>query len=284
MVERAVYSLWTKPVDGEHVGFNSEKSLMECFALSLHYSKKWFKEVHLVTDLKGKELVEKYELKFDHINTDLESVMDGVYQNHWSLGKIYACKIQDAPFIHIDIDVILFKPLPETFLKSDAGFQNIETDEQEQWYKLLLDHADQNYLDKPVWFNAKNFKAYNCGIISFNKLELAKIWWDESLKYIEYLDNSNFDYNHHLSCLIYEQFAIYHLCNYYKYSVDLLTYYGTKDQKNLGWLPEDLAQKVGYTHLIASSKRRLDIEEKITNRVIKEKIKLPHLTYDTVCF
>jgi hypothetical protein len=97
MVERAIYSLWTKPMKGEHVGFNSEQALMESFALSLHYSKKWFKEVHLITDLKGKKLVEKWGLEFDHINTDLENIMDGIYQNHWSLGKIYACKIQ---FIH----------------------------------------------------------------------------------------------------------------------------------------------------------------------------------------
>jgi hypothetical protein len=274
MVKRAVYSLWTKPVDGEHVGFNSEQNLIECFALSLHYSKKWFKEVHLVTDIKGKKLVEKYGLKFDHINTDLETVMDGVYHNHWSLGKIYACKIQDVPFIHIDIDVILFKPLSETYLKSDAAFQNIETEEQEQWYKLLLEHAEKNYINKPAWFDGTKFNAYNCGIILFNKLEIIKEWWESSLNYIKYLDDSKFDYNYHLSCLIYEQFSIYSMCQYYGYNVDLLSFYGKPEQKNLGYLPIDLAEKLGYTHLIAGCKRRPDIEEKVRARLIKENIQL----------
>ena len=274
MIGRAVYSLWTLPMEGQYVGFNTEEALINCFKLSLHYSKKWFKEVHLVTDLKGKELIEKHNLEFDHVNTDLETVMQGVYQNHWSLGKIYACKIQDAPFIHIDIDVILFKKLPDSFLQAEAGFQNTENEDSEIWYKLLLNHADQNYKNKPVWFNTKNFKAYNCGIIAFNNLTLIKEWWDSALDYINYLDNSKFEYNHHLSCLIYEQFAIYHLCNYYDINVDQLTNYGESTDKDSNWISEELANKLGYTHLIAQCKREPQVEKKIKDRVIKEKIEL----------
>jgi hypothetical protein len=274
MIERVVYSLWTTPMNEQTVGFNTERAFIECFTLSLHFSKKWFKEVHLVTDLKGKELVEKYGLKFDNINTDLETVMKNVYKNHWSLGKIYACKIQDKPFIHLDNDAILFKPLPESFLTSEIGFQNIETEEQEKWYMLLLNHAEKNYNNKPRWFDAKYFKAYNCGIIVFNKLDIIQEWWSEALKYIDYLDNSGFDYNHHLSCLIYEQFSIYHMCQYYSYDVNLLSFYGTPEQRNLGFLPDDLSEKLGYTHLIASCKRRPEVELKIRNRLRKEKINI----------
>jgi hypothetical protein len=65
MIKRAVYSLWTKPMNGKTVGFNTEKNLIECFALSLHYTKKWFDEVHLVTDFEGKDLVEKFGTCYD---------------------------------------------------------------------------------------------------------------------------------------------------------------------------------------------------------------------------
>ena len=272
MVERAVYSLWTTPASGENVGFNSEQALIECFTLSLHYSKKWFKEVHLVTDLKGKALVEKWGLEFDHINTDLETVMDGVYWNHWSLGKIYACKIQDVPFVHIDNDVILFKPLPKNFLKADVGFQNIETEDQEHWYKLLLEHAGREYTDRPEWFDCTKFKAYNCGLILFNRLDFIDDWWQSSINYLEFLDSSNFDYNHHLSCLIYEQFCVYSLCAYHGCNVDLLSFYGTPEQRELGHIPPDLAKKLGYTHLIAGCKRRPDIELKVRDRLKREGI------------
>jgi hypothetical protein len=276
MIERAVYSLWTSPMDGEHVGFNTEEALINCFKLSLHYAKKWFKEVHLVTDIKGKALVEKHGLEFDNINTDLEHVMKGVYKNHWSLGKIYACKIQDKPFMHIDIDVIWFKKPPQNILTSDASFQCIEDQSQEYWYKLLIDHADKHYKDKPSWFNCKEIKAYNCGFIGFNKLGIVSEWWDEAIKYIKYLDASGFDYNHHLSCLIYEQFVIYHLCKHKKYQVDVLSNHHS-NSKGKGWLPEDAAKEIGYTHLIAASKR----DKKIEGLVKRKLEKIKELTYGT---
>ena len=268
MIERVVYSLWTTPMDGEHVGFNTEEALFNCFKLSLHYAKKWFKEVHLVTDVKGKVLVEKHGLEFDNINTDLEHVMKGVYRNHWSLGKIYACKIQDKPFMHIDIDVIWFKKPPQSILTSDASFQCVEDQTQEYWYKLLIDHADKHYKDKPEWFNCKEIKAYNCGFIAFNKLGIIKEWWDEAIKYIKYLDNSGFDYNHHLSCLIYEQFAIYHLLKHRKYRVDVLSNHHPSS-RGKGWILEDAAKALGYTHLIAASKREPDIEKKVKRKLEK---------------
>lgn len=275
MIERAVYSLWTTPMDGKHVGFNTEEALFNCFKLSLYYTKKWFKEVHLVTDIKGKALVEKHGLKFDNINTDLENIMEGVYRNHWSLGKIHACKIQDKPFMHIDIDVIWFKKPPLSILTSDASFQCIEDQGQEYWYKLLIDHAEKNYKNKPVWFNCKKIKAYNCGFIAINKLDILQEWWDEAINYINYLDNSGFDYNHHLSCLIYEQFVIYHLCEYKNCTVDVLSNHHPSSLGK-GWLPEKAAVELGYTHLIAQSKRDPKIELKVKNK-LKEVSQLTNL-------
>lgn len=268
MIKRAVYSLWTSPMGGEHVGFNTEEALFDCFKLSLHYTKKWFKEVHLVTDLKGKELVEKHGLEFDNINTDLEHVMQGVYKNHWSLGKIYACKIQDKPFMHIDIDVIWFKKPPEGLLIADASFQLIESHFQEQWYKPLLDDADVHYINKPVWFKCKDIKAYNCGFIAFNKLDLLEEWWQESLNYIAYLDKREFDYIRNITCLIYEQFAIYHLCKHRKYKVDVLTNHHASS-KEKGWIPEEAAKDLGYTHLISSSKRDPKVEKMVKRKLEK---------------
>lgn len=266
-IERAVYSLWTSPMEGQHVGFNSEEALIDCFKLSLHYTRKWFKEVHLVTDLKGKKLIEKHGLKFDNVDVGLENVMKDVYKNHWSLGKIYACKIQDKPFMHIDIDVIWFKRPPQNILTSDASFQCIEDQGQEYWYELLVKHAEEHYTDRPSWFDCTEIKAYNCGFIGINRLDILQEWWDEAIRYISYLDNSGFDYNHHLSCLIYEQFAIYHLSKHKNLNVDILTNYHISS-KGKGWLPEDAAKELGYTHLIAASKRDPEIELKVKNRVI----------------
>lgn len=268
MIERAVYSLWTKPMNGEFVGFNSEKALMECFSLSLHYSKKWFKEVHFITDLKGKALIDKYGLKFDYVSTELEEALKDTSEKDWSLGKIYACKIQDKPFIHIDNDVILFKPLPDSFLRKDAVFQSPERGSW-PYYNDMMDFDNLNYNNKPSWYDTKNLKAYNCGLLGFNRLDFLNEWWETTLQHIEYLKLQNgYPSVSLLPCLIFEQQYIGCLCDHYNYNVGLLTDYGT--DKNQEYITEDLAIKLGYTHLISQCKRQKDIEEKVSQRLQKE--------------
>jgi hypothetical protein len=271
MIERAVYSLWTKPMDGknEHVGFNTEEALFNCFKLSLHYSKQWFKEVHLVTDIKGKALVEKHGLEFDNINTDLEDVLKDIDEKHWSLGKIYACKIQDKPFIHLDNDVIWFKKPPVKLFLKDAAFQNSE---KTSWpfYKDMMEYDKKHYINRPKWYNVENIEAYNCGFIAFNKLDFLKKWWEESLNYIKYIDNTKG--NHVLPCLIFEQHYVGCLCKNYKYSVCILTDFDPNNNK-YEWPTEQLAKELGYTHLIAGSKRRPEIEKKVKIKLEKTKLK-----------
>ena len=273
MVKRLIYSLWTNPLDEINVGFNSERNLMECFALSLHFSKKWFDEVHFVTDTKGKELVKKWGLEFDHINTDFDTVLDGVDNKHWSLGKIYACKIQEVPFVHIDIDVILFKPLPTTFLNAEIGFQNYEGVNYSLIYSKLIDHSKKHLGDLPKWYSPR-FNAYNTGIILCNKKELIEEWWDCSISYINLLERSECKYDNADAppCLFFEQVFIYYLCKHYGYQVFTLLDYAKGDEKRLEYISQSLAQELGYTHLLASVKREPSIEAKVRNRLKLEGI------------
>jgi hypothetical protein len=43
MVEKVVYSFWSKPMNSDNIGFNSEESFINCLKLSVFYSKKYFK-------------------------------------------------------------------------------------------------------------------------------------------------------------------------------------------------------------------------------------------------
>lgn len=264
-------------MDEKSIGFNSEVSLMESFSLSLHYTKKWFKEVHLITDLKGEGLVKRYGLEFDHINNDLEKVLKNTKNHYWSLGKIYACKIQDKPFIHIDNDAFLFKRLPNSFLSADAGFQHLEASlvaKDSGWYDGFLKHADSKYKDKPIWFDTKTREAYNCGLIAFNKLDILEEWWEESLKYINFLEKNIFDWKESTPCIIFEQSNILYLTRHYNYKVDLLTNYGSPDQSKLDYIPDDLAEKLGYTHLVGEAKRSPEFEEGIRKKLLMEGINI----------
>ena len=274
MIERAVYSLWTKPMDQEFVGFNSEQALMECFALSLHYTKKWFKEVHFITDIKGKELVEQYGLTFDYISTELEDVLQNVGKREWALGKIWACKIQDKPFIHIDNDIILFKPLPKDFLNKDAVFQNSEKTYTMQHYHGMMQYDKENYTDRPKWYDVQKSLAYNCGLLGFNLFDFLDEWWESAVKHVDYLKQRNgYPLPGAVSPLIYEQQYVGCLCNEYNYEVGVLTDYS--DLPNPPeWIPDDLARKLGYTHLLSQSKRKKETEEKVRKRLRSQRITL----------
>jgi hypothetical protein len=272
MIERAIYSFWTKPMEDTYVGFNSEESLIECFALSLHHSKKWFKEVHLITDLKGKALIDKYGLEFDYVTTELEEALADIDKKNWALGKIYACKIQEKPFIHIDNDVILFKPLPQSFLRAEAGFQNHENHIWHRFYGPMIDFDRDNYKTPAIWYNFpsnEDGKSYNCGIIAFNRIEVIQEWWDEALKHAMYIDEIG-GYPKDtisISSLIFEQHFIASICKHYSIRACMLTDFYSSEKHNATHIDDELAEKLGYTHLISTTKREKHIEEKVKKAV-----------------
>jgi hypothetical protein len=269
MIDKAIYSLWTKPMDNFLLGFNSEEIFIKCLSISLEMSNKYFTHVELVTDIKGKELlIDKYGLPFTSVSIELEEALKGIDSKHWAIGKIYSCKIQKEPFIHIDNDVIWSKKPHIDLLSADVCFQQSEIMKDVglghiRPYINLINNfrLDSKYIN---W----DFKeSYNCGIIGFNRLDLLDIWWDEALKYIEYIDNYNMEYE--ITSLIFEQFYITNLCNYFNYSVKLITDFSSIN--NI----EHAASILGYTHFVSDSKKTKENEliiEKVYDHVINKRI------------
>ena len=254
MIDKAIYSLWTKPMNDFSVGFNSEEIFIKCLSISLEMSKNYFTHVELVTDIKGKELlIDKYGLPFTSVSIELEEALKDIDSKHWAIGKIYTCKIQKEPFIHIDNDVIWSKKPHIDLLSADACFQQSEVMKDVglghiRPYNNLINNfrLDSKYIN---W----DFKeSYNCGIIGFNRLDILDIWWDEALKYIEYVDNCNMGYE--ITSLIFEQFYITNLCKYFNYNVKLITDFSSIN--NI----EDAANILGYTHFVSDSKKTKENE------------------------
>jgi hypothetical protein len=269
MIDKAIYSLWTKPMDDFLVGFNSEEIFIKCLSISLEMSNKYFTHVELITDIKGKELlIDKYDLPFTSVSIELEEVLKDIDSKHWAIGKIYACKIQKEPFIHIDNDVIWSKKPHIDLLSADVCFQQSEVMKDVglghiRPYNNLINNfrLDSKYIN---W----DFKeSYNCGIIGFNRLDLLDIWWDEALKYIEYVDNYNMGYE--ITSLIFEQFYITNLCNYFNYNVKLITDFSSIN--NI----EDAASILGYTHFVSDSKKTKENElviEKVYDYITNKRL------------
>lgn len=132
----------------------------------------WFPQVDIVTDTVGaKVLVDQLGLRFDNVDILLDHVPapDGL----WAAGKILAYAAQRDPFIHLDADCFLYKPLPDWFLAADAGVQNIEDGGWfDSAYRPEIQHSNAVHTDLPDVWGAADYSIcmglYSCRNMAFN--------------------------------------------------------------------------------------------------------------------
>lgn len=256
MIKKAVYSQWSKPANDSHIGFNSKKAFYNCALLSLINSKKWFEEVELITDEEGYNLlIKELQLPFDSVKVELDS-LNYIDKKHWAIGKLKACSLQDTPFMHLDFDVIWFKRPPDYLLNAEACFQNIEEGHVfNEWYRgYIKDAVDQKVNN---YFSTEDNYAYNCGFMGFNNLNIIDEWYNSALDFIDKFKSNK---KNLVTSLLFEQYAIYKLCELNNYKVEIIEE-AYKDE---------VTTKYGYTHLLSVVKRRKDIEEKVKKKLEKE--------------
>lgn len=263
MITKALYSLWSLPMAESDLGYNSEQAFIESMALSVLLSLKWFDKVELVTDKAGAALIKARGIPFTRISIELEDQMQGVSVRNWALGKIVACDVQREPFMHLDSDVFLFKKLPDGMFTSNACFQSPEIN--------YMGYDEQVALCKtwdcaPDWLNLQEHKAYNCGIIGFNNLEILHTWRKTAEAYCAFMDSTGFDSVEYCTGLFFEQYIIAKLCDKFGYNVKLLTHYALPGEitTNLG---NATGERLGYTHLLWTSKRIPAMEIAVRNKL-----------------
>lgn len=274
MINKVVYSHWSKPMDGDHVGFNSKEAFANCARLSVLTSKEWAETVELVTDQRGYEfLIKDLKLPFDTVRVELDK-LNHIDEMHWAIGKIYACSIQEEPFMHIDFDAMWFKRPPDYILNAPAAFQNKEyiSDAYHQFYISLVEQVrDHGKLKINEHINIQNpivpyeqnsieFQEYavNCGFMCFNDLSIIPLWWECALDYVKNIGNKVNGWD--IPSIVFEQFFISKLLQANNINFEVL------DQV---WVYEERATEVGYTHLISASKRNPIIEEKVAKKLKK---------------
>ncbi len=121
---RAVWSFWSKPFrGGKGRSWPSSLHHMLAWGLSLRLARIYFPETVLVTDTPGKALlVDSLGLSFTHVSTELDELRH-CDPGWWALGKLVAYRMQEQPFIHLDTDVFLWKPLPAAMLAAPVFAQ-----------------------------------------------------------------------------------------------------------------------------------------------------------------
>src|SRR5262249_39056566 len=111
---RAVWSFWSTPYHAHYhrVWHNARHHLLS-WGLLGGEACRHYPDTSLVTASEGAGLlVDRLALPFRHVDLRLDRLDPSCDEEWWVLGKLMAYAAQTAPFLHLDNDVVLWRPLP----------------------------------------------------------------------------------------------------------------------------------------------------------------------------
>lgn len=263
---RVLHSFWTNAYFQGRWG--TETKVIQdlyCFALSYHFAKENFGEIHLVTDREGLSLLDF--LEYDSISTGLDA-LHHVDPRCWTAGKIKAAQEQTGDFLHIDGDVFLIDPIIKDLVSSsyDAIVQMREVGHHfESTYPPIFRDLKKiyPYID---YISLYNF-TYNTGIFGFKDQEFKaeycrsyfELLWDlqdHGIKFPAERDPN----------IVIEQSLLTTMAqNQNKHIKELIT---LEDMSK--WDLFGAAERIGFVHLWGNSKYQDYWQERVRMRLKKE--------------
>lgn len=245
-------------------GFESEKDFKAALSLSTGLAQSHGYELNLVTDQEGFDIINPLGIEWTKITIVNFEDYNLDPARFWNLSKFVAMLETDPPFVHIDHDVFLLKPLPffHGFL-----FQSEESFEGMNKYKETLEVMNRDSVFKPFpnFLRQRIDYAYNCGVIGVKKKEDVEGWIKPVMKWIT---SKGFRYGvqrngiNPFYPIVVEQYTVAEYIWEYRRSVKLLL----RNGKDIG----EEAKRVGYVHLLSQSKRKAEIIKKVYQRLKKE--------------
>jgi hypothetical protein len=280
---RAVWSFWSKPYEG-HKGraWREPRHHLLAWGLSLRLAREHFPETMLVTDSEGKALlVDRLGLEFTEVSTELDRLR-GVDPGWWALGKLVAYSLQDRPFVHLDTDVFLWRPLPQALASAPVFAQCPERHAYGQGrcdplkIELLF---ERHGLSVPVeweWavsLEANWFREENCGIVGGNRVDFLRHYADTAIRMVTDPAHapawSEMPHKDEFNMLM-EQFWLAACVDYHRLhpqspfrGIAVRYLFSTMDA---AFNPEVAAQ-AGFTHLLYDTKSHPEVAARLERRV-----------------
>jgi len=198
---RIVQTFWTAGRDPlkysfgwTHPEYNLMSWALSCLSLREHYD-----EVALYTDQEGYDvLINKLHLPYTEVNVVYDKNL--CLPQHWAYAKIKTYSMQTKPFIHVDGDVYLPKPIPEDIANAPLIAQNREigTIYYKQMMDRLLSHPEiilPEYIRKGL--AEQSLASYNMGFFGGSDLDFIRHYCQEVEDFLH--TNSMNDYSRQCS-------------------------------------------------------------------------------------
>ena len=197
-VMRAVWSFWPRPYHADcHWLWVSERHHLLAWILSVETARQHYPETILYTDSAGARLlVDALELPFRQVSTTLDALADSDAA-WWNLGKLHAYRDQEQPFLHIDSDVFLWRPLPRELAAGAVIVQNPEEFAFDgcSWYQpgpmaTVLRAAGGWLPEEWTWYAARRVgTALCCGILGGSRVDFLRHYAELAIRVMEHPAN-----------------------------------------------------------------------------------------------
>jgi hypothetical protein len=282
---RAVWSFWSKPFRaGTGPSWREPVHHLLAWGLSLRLARSHCPETMLVTDTPGRALlVDELGLSFGEVSTALDE-LDDADPGFWMLGKLVAYSMQDVPFVHLDTDVFLWRPLPASVAGAPVFAQHPEVIPVDRGGgPRAVEAAFASHgLSLPAewrWYRShqpRYHREANCGILGGTRpallrhfaglaLELVRDpWYSAAWASMPFDGTMNMTIEQFLvaACVDYHRFAPAspHRGSYLRYLFPSAAQ---------AYNPE-YARRAGYTHLLSSAKQHPEATARLAARVRAE--------------
>lgn len=280
---RAVWTFWSRPYESQRG--NSWCTPMHhllAWGLSLSCARRHYPDTLLVTDHAGKKLlVDTLGLQFANVSTELERLKDAD-PDWWALGKLVTYSMQDVPFVHIDADVFLWKPLPAEVVNAPVLAQCPEffASKTDPGIREIHDTFESHGSPLPVeweWAvsNEEPFlRQANCGIVGGQRVDFLRYYAQAALDLALTPPSSEaWARIRNKSNTVLEQFFLSACVDFHRFHPDS-PYRGIR-MKYLFPSWEDACNpnrtaRAGYTHLQFVAKSNPAVARRLAERVQRE--------------
>lgn len=284
-MDTVYFSYWS---GGSHTNYGQHlripKIVKRLHQISLHYAKKHYKNVHMITDKQCLPFFENFG--YTNITTELDELNDSLTKANynWALGKLYTYKKlaeKGIPFMHIDYDVFVWKPLLDICWKTPIVVQSIENSESFGHLKqtfskiygleLYKEHGPKKYLKK---YRFDELVAYNMGIFGGSDLEFIKKYSEEAINFSldeknEYVSRVMKQLNNSTFACVCEQYLLRQIAK--NNNKQVYCYLG-EEPKNIDL--SKVANKIGYCHFHGLKTIKTEVEKLYKFVTEREKLTL----------
>jgi hypothetical protein len=283
---RAVWSFWSTPFTAHRASaWGNERNHLLAWILSFECARRHYPRTALVTDDDGARLlVDGLGLEFDSVSLALNQ-LTGHDPSWWTAGKLVAISEQDEPFVHLDPDVFLWAALPDVVTDAPVFAQNPEpyaaggTYYRPELIETALETTEGTWLPEEWgWYRAPGALARGecCGVVGGTHTDFLRHYADQGLRLIREPANqpllAGLPDRQDLTITL-EQYLLAACIEFHRdraespyLDVAIEYLFGSWDEAVDG----PRAAELGFTHLIAYTKRDPEISRRLERRVAEQ--------------